>query len=267
MAALAPQELLLHGLALVAALLYLAVGYRLRRREVPREDRGALRAFVIWWVGLGLLGAIGVLLEVGFDLAALGLTVWRVVIYPFVLLLYVIIGALVYYLVYLYTGSSASLRWITLFYTAQFVLLVWLIESAGPYVGLNEVGEQEVMFANERPPGHPLSVLLSLAILLPPVAAAVAYFALFFRVEDRTLRYRVALISGAFVLWFGFSLAGTLFRAATGQEEAGFAAELTSRLLGILAASLVLMAYHPPGFVQRVLGVGALSGKGATGGA
>lgn len=245
------HEPLLQGLSGVAAILYLVVAIVQARRPVSREAREARNGFVFWWGGLAALGVFGLLTSTVLDTSELGVNGYRIMLYTLIPVLMGMLAGLVYYLIYLYTGSRRAIPWVSAGYSLLMMLAVLFVELQDPYVGLDpETGERGLLYAKEAAPW--MGATFSLLLVAPPFAAAVAYAALFFRTADRTARYRIAMVSGGFVLWFGFSLLGTLGSLAAGEAggEQGFARQLTGQLLGVLAGVLVLLAYYPPRWVR-----------------
>lgn len=246
-------EAILGGLALVAAVLYFFVARLQAQRKVSAEARGPLRGFIIWWAGLGLLGLTTALFTFGPGTGSFGLAGARAITYTTFAGIFVMLSGLVYYLLYLYTGSRGTVYVAAAFYSLLFLFMVWLVEAHAPHVGADHITGERAFHLHEAPPAW-ASLGFGVSLVLPPLAAAVAYFLLFFRTHDRTARYRIAMVSGGLVLWLGFSLMGTIARTATGESQ-GFGGQLTSQLLGVLSATLVLLAYDPPKFVQRRLGL------------
>jgi hypothetical protein len=92
---------------------------------------------------------------------------------------------------------------------------------------------------------------------VPQLAGAVAYAALWRRVEDATQRYRVLLVSLSLAAWF----AGALVAALSDPDSPVI---LARPLLGLVAAGAVVAAYAPPAWVQRRFGVHPLLGGSAS---
>lgn len=254
------EESVLAALGAVAAFLYLWVAWLQAKRPAHGPARGALRGFVIWWAGLGILGFLTLFFTFGPELSAYGLNVMRTVIYLLLAGIFLMLGGLAYYLLYLYTGSRRTVIPIAAFYVLMTVLLVFLIEGFDPHIADNAVhlepGEESAVefHTHEEPPAW-ASATFSLGIIAVPLAAAIAYALLFFRTDDRTARYRIALVSTGFVLWFAYSILGTLAGLVAGSTTQSFMQQLIGQLLGVLAATLTLLAYHPPRRLQRRFGL------------
>lgn len=233
---------------IVVGLVYAYVGYRVSQRKVSREAALAQNLFVTWWYALGastVLGAIQVLLYLG---DALTVTLHNVFGQVNLLLVVVALLGLLYYLVYLYTGSRRALVPLTLFYAAFYVALLVLVYGSPPE-GLTDDGwsiqaEPEI----EWSPGTLWALII--ALLVPQIGASLALFRLYFRVEGRTQKYRLLLLASAIFVWFGT----VLVAAAVGLGELSWWPPV-SRLLGLGAALTVLVAYHPPKWVQHRYGV------------
>ena len=248
------QELVLQSIALAASGIYFIVAYALSRRSVEPHARRAHRAFILWWAGLGVIGIAGAVLSLGVPLGAFGPVGARVILYGLVCLIFAMLAGLLYYLLYLYTGNPANLRRVVLFYVILSVFFVYHTESQQPYI--DETGARpELAYADERDPGDLPSLLFRLALVLPPLAAAVAYLGLYWRVPDRTSRYRILMVSGGIVLWFTYSTLSSITQGLLHIQDPPFLARLAGQLLGVTAALMVLAAYIPPGPLRKRLHV------------
>lgn len=248
MAQITGEDIVLQGLRLVSMAIYTAVAVIVIRRHVSHEAKLANQAFATWWLGLAILGLFSVPAGFGWNPADAGLLVWRIWIYVLIPLIYVALGGLLYYLLYLYTGRHAIYKPIVGFYILMTVFLVWLIEGNGPYITTDEMGETTVEFVRES--AEWVGLTFSLGLVLPIFLAALAYGILFFRVEGRPQKYRIALISGGILIWFAFSLFNTISGIGSEETEQSFQQQVISQLLGLLAASMALIAFAPPPFIQ-----------------
>lgn len=232
----------------LVAIVYAYVGQATARRHVQGDARLAASLFTAWWRALAgttalgaiakLLGGAGVL-DTGVHVALLHLTL---------LLLFVGLFCLLYYLVYLFTGDARWLAPLAVFYAASYVYALYLMVSARP-VGI-EPGPWSLEVVYAAPiAGGPLAILVTL-LLVPVLLGAINYARLYGRVEGRTQRYRIALVSTAIVAWFGSALVAQVVQVAGAPGW-----QAASRAIGVAAALLILAAYRPPAFVQRRLGV------------
>lgn len=246
------------ALAVTTASLYLYIGYVLRQRKVSTEARLARDLFAGWWLVIGtssLLGAAQIVLYL------LGwLPVWVFVTMSQLSLLAIFGGlwALQSYLVYLYRGSRRALVPLAVFYALLYIMTVGLLHWIGerhPYTTITDNGWALVALPKfELSQG--IGLIAILVLLGPQVAAAVAYGRLFFKTRDRTQRYRIALLSGAIVGWFGTSLAAAAADASEGQTW-----QFLSRLIGLAAGAVILMAYRPPAWIRSRYGIQALGSE------
>jgi hypothetical protein len=235
----------------IAAAIYLAVGRRVAQRAVSPVSRAAARSFSLWWRIIGLISAAAALAGVATLLEAW--TVPALATFGILVLLAALaaLACLLHFLVFVYTGWQRAWVGVAVFYAGCFAALLHLLLWADP-VGLREgaTGPQ-LVFAHDLQ-DNPYVRVLGVVLTLPIVAATVAYATLFFRDRDPTVRYRVALTSVSLAVWFVFPLANTL--AGTRPSLALAAA---SRLIGLLGAAGVYLAYHPPAAVRRRWGVDA----------
>ncbi len=242
---MAREELILGVLALLASVVYGLVVWTLRRKQVADDARPALRGFMLWWGGLAIVGLVSAYLSLVQDIGAFGLVGGRVVLYGLVALIMVMLAGLAYYLLYLYTGRHSMLPLSAAFYAMLLVAFVVYVEAQQP-----AIVQGEWTYSQAFAPSSLWSILIGVALVGPPLIAAGAYMALYRKAPDITIRYRILMVSGAFVVWFGWSVLSTFIRAALNMAEPTFMMQVASQVLGLLAALAVLMAYLPPRFLQ-----------------
>jgi hypothetical protein len=236
--------------ALLAGLAHAYVGHRIAGRPAasPQAQR-AMGFFAVWWYALALnLLTTGTLyVAAGFGYVDFDLQVTNSYLQR--LLLAVSLAGLMYYLLFLLTGRDL-LKPLAIGYAAFYVFQVAALtfsQPQGVYVG---AWRADLEYAVALPAW--VSLLNFAALVVPPVAGALAYFRLYFRVRDRSQRYRIALVSWSLVLWWVVAVAAGS-RSAFGSE----AFQVFNRFLGLAAALLILMAYAPPAPVRRWLHVQA----------
>src|SRR5688500_9509072 len=188
--------------SILTALLYLYIGHVLRSRPVSTEGRLANGIVVLWWQALAALGLLGVGMLLLYLADSLPLWLYRAYVTLVLLGLFVALWGLQFYLVYLYTGSRRSFVPLGVFYGLLFIATLALIEYIGSPERIVDNG-----WALETEPEADLGVAFglgfSLLIIGPQLVAAIAYARLFSKTPDRTQRYRIALITGSIIVWFG----------------------------------------------------------------
>jgi hypothetical protein len=249
--------------------LFALVAYVVGRRQVSAEARGARNGFLLWWAGLAFLGLFVLAFDpkVGIDLYGYGLDFVLAVIYVILGGYFAMIAGLVYYLLFLYTGKRAVKWWVVGFYVLMFVYLVYYVQSLQPTLGVRPDG-QRFLDVGDRPSGlDARSLIFTAGFVLPPIGAAIAYLALFFRVKDRTGRYRILLVSVAILLVFLFSLGSSLTNMSAPTEPPSTVDEqralertqdlrgISSGLLSALAGALVFVAFRPPAWIRDKYGI------------
>jgi hypothetical protein len=234
---------------LLSSLIYLAVARIVAARPVDPQAVSARRAFAGWWNVLAVLALYGAFADVATMMGAW--TVPLLVAVVHVLLLAILLGmaGLLYYLVYLYTGREGAWKPIVLFYGAFWAFLVYWIEALQPN-GIQPGAITPQLSYVHDPQDSAFGPLLGLLLILPIIGGAVGYFTLFFKAREATQRYRIAVVSLSILLWFGFSLAGSLL-----EVTRDLAWVVLSRTVSIAAALCVYGAYRPPHWVQRRWGV------------
>lgn len=242
---MAHEEIVLGVLAFLASLVYTVVVLALRRRQVSPDARPAHRGFMLWWGGLAVVGVATAYLQLVQDFGAFGLIGARVFLYGLVGLLMAMLAGLAHYLLYLYTGHDGA-KWYAIgFYTLMMGAYVAFVELQRPAIVAGEW-----VYAAPIDPGSLWNIALSLGLVGPPLVAAGAYMALYRKAPDITIRYRIAMVSTGFVLWFGWSITSSLLSTTQGWAEPPFGMQLVSQALGVLTALAVLLAYLPPRFLQ-----------------
>lgn len=237
----------------LTAVLYLYIGHVLRGRAVSADARLANGMFVLWWQALGALGMLGVGILLLYMADALPLWLYRSFVTLALLGLFVALWGLQFYLVYLYTGSRRSFVPLGVFYGLLFVGTLALVEYIGSPERIVDNG-----WALETEPEVELGVAFglgfSLLIIGPQLAAAIAYARLFSKTRDRTQRYRIALVTGSIIVWFGSGIVAT---GAQVSDDLSY--QLFSRLIGIAGALVILMAYKPPHWIRTRYGIRSIS--------
>lgn len=226
-------------MALATAALYGRIGVLMLGRDVRGAGRRAIVMFATWWFALGVVALLQAsrlgLLGLGVDSLPLHSTAAILGIMATILALW----ALQYYLVYLYTGREDVFHILTVCYAMLFAYVVYVFFwMDAQSVAFRHLGA-ELVFANDVGPHR---VPLLLGFLGPATVSAALYGSLFFRLREGVQRYRVLLVSSAFLLWFGgFPLVGTL----AGLNEMPWW-PVVGRALGLLVPLLIMLAYRPP---------------------
>lgn len=248
---------LLTGLAfaLGSAAMFTYVGRMQMRRQVVGEARVALNLFAIWWYALGAVTFGGAVFNVIGHLGVRDVALWQVYTYLAIGGICLALWGLLYYLVYLFTGQTAWLPILSVFYVFVYVYVLYWVQVQIPN-GI-QVTEWSVQLSYAKPDTGILSFVILLVIVVPQILAGLAYFTLFFRVRERAQRYRIALVSWSIVGWFGSSVIAAFLPEAF-RESDGW--QVLQRLIGLTAAALIVMAYKPPAGIQRWLAAGTPEG-------
>lgn len=236
-------------LATATSLLYLHVGMlTLRRPANEAAGRHALRLFALWWFGLAAVTLLGVA-QTG--LAAMGRldnATYRAMTALYVLPLVAIFWGLVSYLGYIYTGSPKVFRPVALFHAAVLAYLLYVVAGLEPRSITMGTWRMEVDHGDRLGPGVTRTILA--LILLPALAAALGYASLYFRTRDRSARFRIAMVSGAFLVWLGSAGVAALTSLARWEYWPP-----TSRTIALLSTLMVLAAYRPPRWARERFGL------------
>ncbi|MHB8605552.1 MAG: hypothetical protein ACYDCK_09895 [Thermoplasmatota archaeon] len=235
----------------ISAGLYLWVARMVVTRHVEGETKRANTLFGVWWAALGLVFLFAPFLSVlprviGYQDLALSITLLNAVL----LLVAVAVWGLVYYLVYLYTGNSRFFWPLTAFYVAFALALLYVVAYLDPN-GFDASGT--LTFTRGQLNGAP-AIALGLLFSGPVIAAALAYGSLYFRVREREQKYRVGLVSGAFLVQFGWSFVSSLLQLPRRYPDS-VAVSLAGNVLGILSAIAILIAFRPPRMIRERLSI------------
>jgi len=251
--------------ALVTGIVYAYVARLILARHPSADARVANYAFATWWAGFGAVEFLLSAYQFPVSLGYRDVAVITTVLYLLFILISAAIWGLVYYLVYLYTGSSRAFWPVTVFYGALAVGLVYLIswiDISGFDAQGNIVCRESAVSCNTLLPPW-VSILLGLALSAPIVAAAIAYGTLYFRTTERTQRFRIGVVAGSFFLWFGWSTVSSLIgistRASKLQQEGDPSLQHTLALvnatIALVVPVLIVLAYRPPMWLRARLGV------------
>lgn len=233
--------------AFVGAGIYFFLGLRLSRRPVSPAARLAAGQFALFWVGLAGVTLIGGAESLVAAFMPPPFALVATLLYLELLVLCVVLWALIGYLTFLFLGRSLLVP-LSAFYGLSYVLLLYYIVASGPDGVVVTTGAVSTSFAT--PVGGVLLAAVFAVLILPEFVASALYFALFFRTTDRTVRYRIAIVSWSLILWFGLSSVnlGSLLGGS-------LAAAVFGRSLGVLAAIAILLAYYPPRALRERFGV------------
>lgn len=238
-------------LTLLEGLSYVTVGLLLARRPVPSDLAVPARMFQAWWLLIGANKLLSALAGLGAAERLVSDQVYVAIIYLNVIVLCLSLWSLLSHLAYVRRGPPAIRAWIVGLYVAYYFLLTYHITAGDPQGAA--VAEWRTTLVSNNP-SVPLRQLLTLLFLvLPQLVGAIMYFALLFRVADRSSRFRILLVSLSIVAW----TASILMVAMPGFDESP-GLQVSSRFVGILAALMGLIAYFPPHWLRRRLGVQAV---------
>jgi hypothetical protein len=243
--------------SLASAGIYFYVGRSLSRRHVATQDaRLAWNLFVTWWYALaGTTFAGGVLSLLG----ATGITdlpLFLTFTQVNLLTICVALHGLIYYLLYLFTGSRKVLAPLTIFYIVYYILLTYYINFLEP-ISVS-VGKWSTTLKYQQSATGPFFTVVLILLVVPQVIAGIAYFTLYFRVKEITQKYRVAVVSWSIIIWF----LSTFIASISGLSQYDWW-QITSRLIGLSATLAILMAYQPIPWIKQRLGVASIAEESA----
>lgn len=234
-------------LDVAAAAIFTSVGILLVRRHHPREARVPGRMFGVWWGGLA---ALTLTAGPGVNGGALALLAWArgiehvggatILVFAILWILFACMAlwGLLAYLIYLFSGRDVT-QSLAVGYAALFAFFAWVAVQEAPQRLADATWG--VTVAYERPLSGPALAALLAFLELPQIGGAIAYATLYPKAGSRAGRYRIGLVSGALVVWLGFSLTVGVLQVNSSPPWL-----LTARLLGLASALTILSAYVPP---------------------
>jgi hypothetical protein len=249
------QPTLLFGalLSIFCAGIYYYVGRVLsQRRPGSADSRMAWYLFVVWWYALAATTLSGAVLSLLGAFGIVGLPLFITVTLVNILAICVGLYGLVYYLLYLFTGSRRWLGPLTVFYLAYYILLVYYIEASNPISVALGRWRAALVYQNEL--RGPFFLVVLLLLLFPQIIGGLAYFTLYFRVKSLTQKYRILLVSWSIIFWF---VSGFL-ASISGLSQYDWW-QIASRLIGLVAALAIMLAYRPTASIKRRFGITAIT--------
>jgi hypothetical protein len=248
------QPTLLFGamLSVIGAITYYYVGLMLFQRRLPsRESRLAWTLFVVWWYALAATTLSGALLSLLGALGIAGLPLFITITLMNLLATCVALYGLMFYLLYLFTGSRRLLRPLTIFYIAFYTLIVYYVQASIP-VGVR-INRWSATLEYQNQITGPLFWITLFLLVFPQIIGSLAYFTLYFRVQTPTQKYRILLVSWSIIVWFLSSFMANI--SGLSQQDWW---QITSRLIGLGAALMILFAYQPPAWIKQRFRVAAV---------
>lgn len=231
-----PTLALSGALQLLAAVGFAAAARTFVRRARASPDPRPIAATAVWWGGVAVYEAAhGVqFLLAAFDAASF--PVFLAIRYGSIVVICAAVGALAYHIAFLLTGSRRGGPAILTLYALYAVGFVAFAVFNGPYGITVGPWGADLLYAKSSE-GWPVAVVLAL-LLAPPLAGTIAYVLVAARADDRGLRVRATVLAATLVVW--------LSSAASARIAGdGFALLLARPMLGLVAASLVVLVYGP----------------------
>lgn len=253
------QPTLLFGalLSILCAGIYYYVGRVLSRRQASSDQsRLAWQMFIVWWYALAATTFSGALLSLLGAIGIVGLPLFIAVTLVNQLATCVALFGLMYYLLYLFTGRRNLLVPLACFYVAYYVLLIYYVQASGPIQV--SVERWRTMLVYENQITGPFFIILLLLLVFPQIIGSFAYFTLYFRVKNPTQKYRVLLVSWSIIIWF----LSAFLASVAGLSQADWW-QVMSRLIGLGAASAILLAYQPPVWIKQRFNVISIADENA----
>jgi hypothetical protein len=249
------QPTLLFGalFSAVSASIYYYVGQVLRRRHSSSPDtRLAWRLFVVWWYALAASTFSGAVLSLLGAFGIAGLPLFITMTLMNLLATCVALYALMFYLLYLFTGNRSLIKPLTVFYIAYYGLLVYYVQASVP-IDVS-VGRWSATLAYQQPIRGPLFIIALFLLVFPQIIGSLAYFTLYFRVQTVTQKYRILIVSWSIIIWF----LSAFLAGISGLSKYDWW-QIVSRLIALSASLAILLAYQPPVWIKRYFRVTSIA--------
>lgn len=246
-----PTLLIAAALHLLVAGVYAYVGRQMGRRQASSDGRLAISLFATWWYGLAGITALTALQDAAAGLGVTDLAFYQTVSQLWLAGLCAALFGLLYYLAYLFTGRRSLLVPIALVYATLYFALTYTLayRDASAVV----VGEWRVGLSYERDAAPGIGAALVALLIGPHLVGSLAYLSLYFKLPDRTQRYRVGMVAMSLLGWFSATFIASLLHFTQRTYW-----PIVSVALGLAAAVMILMAYAPPRFVRERFGIAAV---------
>jgi hypothetical protein len=231
----------------IAGLVYRQIGKVVMARRPEGDGRDAGTAFGVWWYSIAVLQAgtvISILLQ-AVDMWKF--SVFLAYLHFVVFLIMVMLAALVYYFVYLFTGKRSAWKPIAVGYTIYWIVLVYFITIQEPASLVNTNTGPQLIYANDMSDSL-FAAVIGVTLLAPAILGAIGYFSLYFKVQDRSQKFRISIIAGSFIVWFSTSL--IVGRTSYADSEIW---QLVAPLVALLASGAVYVAFRPPAWLRERL--------------
>lgn len=244
------------------SILYFFIGHSLGKKSFEnQEDSRAWRAFRVWWFGMAANTATNGLFVLLLSLGVDYLPLFVILNLAATLSAAPALWGLLTYLMYIFRGNHRASRWVAGFYIAFGLFLLISIYVFRPIGASLGTWDPAIQYQNvpEGIFGLVYGVLLIVLLSLPPILASFGMFSLYFKVTERSAKFRALLVPLGFFCLFGVAYFIPLILILVGINlNATSWWPPTIRILGILALILIYVAYFPPPFVQRWLKVKTL---------
>lgn len=233
-------------LSMLTAIVYLVVAATVHQRSRHQAHKGPVVAFTLWWSGLAASTLLGAALQVVAATDLFDPALVKTLLHMTVPALVVALWGLFYYLGYIFVGGRRLLVPSLALYGVVYAASVYTVASRTPVGVTQRAWDVVITYEQAVPPL--LSAALLVLLIVPILLAVVAYASLLFRLKAPEQRFRIGMVSIAFLVWFGGAFLAALLGLA-GLEWWGF----VGKLLALGSAVLVLIAFAPPqGLRQRL---------------
>lgn len=231
-----PTLMLSGAILFLIAALFASVGWVVSRRAVSPEQQLPATAFAVWWFGYAAYtletATRNILTSIGIEDVALHISVT----YLGLFLLSIGLAGLMYYLIYVYTGSNRILVPLAAFYASFYFLALYAYSSRNPVAV--EAGTWSTQVVFEFPENPLLNIVIITALLVPLGVGALLYSLLYFRVESALQKKRILIVGGAFLFWFVVHAFGRL--SPLGDMLFW---PLLNRMIALISALVILYAF------------------------
>ncbi|MFA5861311.1 MAG: hypothetical protein WDA16_06405 [Candidatus Thermoplasmatota archaeon] len=226
-----------------SAAVYAYVGIRFLRRDVAREDQLPATAFAVSWHALAAVSGVGALRNLAVAALPPSHAVWTVAgpasLFLDVFLLCVGFWGFLYYVAFLISGWRRLAVPLGLAYGLAFVVVASSLWELRPFE--LEITKWAASVRTEGDAATTHIPALFVLLLVVQLIATAAYASLLFRVRERMLRFRIAVVAVSLTAWFVSPFLSGVLPAGLREDW-----PLAQRFIGLAAALAILTAFDPP---------------------
>lgn len=237
-------ETLLGAFNLILGVLLGVIATHVSRKGITGKEYLPILSFSVWWYSAGASFAIRGIMNLTDVLWRPDLPLHVTSSQVTLLLAALALFSLSHYFAYLFIGPNKLWVPLAVIYGLSAMALLYMINYQQP-IGLSVEGGQISVVYGDQLPTFSVARRLAVVMFVPPLLGLLGYLSLYKRVPTTIQRYRVVIISITIFLVFLNIFISQIF-----DLEGIMMVKVTSRLLGVIAATFLLLTYQTPNLFQ-----------------